>query len=69
MIGQEISATVTVVSVDKKANTVTVKGPAGNTEVVKARDPKNLEKLKAGDLIELTYTQALAISLDKPAKK
>lgn len=69
VIGQEISATVTVVSVDKKANTVTVKGPAGNTEVVKARDPKNLEKLKAGDLIELTYTQALAISLDKPAKK
>jgi hypothetical protein len=36
---------------------------------VKARDPKNLDKVKVGDNVEITYTQALAISLDKPAKK
>jgi len=34
-----------------------------------ARDPKNLDKVKVGDNVEITYTEALAISLDKPANK
>jgi Cu/Ag efflux protein CusF len=67
-IGQQVTVTATIVAVDKKAGTVTIKGPEGNTVTVKARDPKNLEKVKAGDNVEITYTEALAISLDKPAK-
>ena len=65
-IGQQVTVTATIVAVDKKAGTVTIKGPEGNTVTVKARDPKNLEKVKAGDNVEITYTEALAISLDKP---
>ena len=61
--------TVTIVEIDKKAGTVTIKGPEGNTETVKARDPKNLEGVKVGDLVEMTYTRALAIALDKSATK
>jgi ribosomal protein S17 len=68
-VGQQITVTVTIVEIDKKAGTVTVKGPEGRTETVKARDPKNLEAVKVGDLVEITYTRALAIALDKPAKK
>ena len=67
-IGHETTITATITAVDRKAHTVTVKGPAGGTETIKAKDPKNLEGVKAGDLVELTYTQALAVSLDKPAK-
>ena len=67
-IGHQVTVTATIVAVDKKAQTVTIKGPEGNTVTVKARDPKNLEKVKAGDLVEITYTEALAISLDKSAK-
>jgi len=67
-IGQQVTVTATIVAVDKKAQTVTIKGPEGNTVTVKARDPKNLEKVKAGDHVEITYTEALAISLDKSAK-
>jgi len=29
------------------------------------KDPANLQGIDAGDLAELTYTQALAITLDK----
>jgi len=47
---------------------VTIKGPEGNTETVKARNPKNLDAVKVGDLVEITYTRALAIALDKSAK-
>lgn len=67
-IGREVTATVTITAIDRKANTVTVKGPQGNTETIKVRDPKNLEGVKVGDLVEITYTQAFAVSLDKPAK-
>jgi ribosome maturation factor RimP len=68
-IGQQITVTATIVGIDKKAQTATIKGPEGNTVTVKARDPKNLDKVKVGDNVEITYTEALAISLDKPAKK
>ena len=68
-VGREITVTATITAIDKKAQTVTIKGPEGNTETVKARDPKNLDKVKVGDLVEITYAQALAVSLDKPAAK
>ena len=47
---------------------MTIKGPQGHEETIKVKDPKNLEGVKAGDMVELTYAQALAVSLDKPAK-
>jgi len=67
-VGREVTATVTITAIDKKAHTVTVKGPRGGTETIKAKDPKNLEGLKVGDMVEITYTQALAVSLDKSGK-
>jgi hypothetical protein len=39
----------------------------GNSETFKIRDPKNAEGVKVGDLVDVTYTQALAVALDKPA--
>jgi hypothetical protein len=67
-IGRQITVTATIVEVDRKAQTVTINGPRGNTETIKAKNPKNLEAIKAGDLVDITYAQALAISLDKPAR-
>jgi hypothetical protein len=68
-VGQRVTVTVTIAEIDKKAGTVTVKGPEGRSETIKARDPKNLDAVKVGDLVEITYTQALAIALDKSATK
>ena len=68
-VGQQVTLTATIVAVDKAAHTVTIKGPEGNTETIKARNPKNLEGVKEGDLVELTYTRALAIALDKSTSK
>ena len=69
VIGQEVTVTATVTNVNKSAGTVTIKGPKGNSETIKAKDPKNLDLVKAGDLVEITYARALAVSLDKPAQK
>lgn len=62
---REVTVTATVEALNKKAGTVTFKGPAGNTVTVKAQDPKNLDLVKVGDKVEITYTEALAISVEK----
>jgi hypothetical protein len=67
-IGREITVTGTITAIDKKQGSVTVKGPQGKSHTVKVREPKNLENVKVGDLIELTYAQALVVALDKAAK-
>jgi hypothetical protein len=68
-VSRQVMLTATITAIDPKAQTVTVKGPQGNEETIKVRDPKNLTGVKVGDLVELTYTQALAIALDTPAAK
>ena len=68
-MARQVSVTATVTAVNKQAPSVTIKGPAGRTETVKVQDPKNLANVKAGDLVEITYTQALAVALDRPAAK
>lgn len=68
-VAQQITVTATITAIDKNAKTVTIKGPEGNVETVKARDPKNLDRVKVGDLVDITYTRAFAVSLDKRAAK
>ena len=59
----------TITGIDKAAGTVTLQGPTGRATTVKARDPRNLERVTVGDLVEITYTEALAVSVDKPARQ
>lgn len=65
----ETKITATVVGLDKKKGTVTLKGPQGKVVTVAARDKRRLAPVKVGDLIEATYTEAVAISVEKPIKK
>jgi hypothetical protein len=68
-VAREITVTATIDAIDKKAQTVTIKGPEGNAETIKVKNPKNLKGVKVGDLVDITYAQALAVALDKPAPK
>ena len=61
---RQTTVTVTIEAIDKKAGTVTFKGPAGNSRTIKAADPKNLELIKVGDPVEITYTETLAVSVE-----
>jgi Cu/Ag efflux protein CusF len=60
-----VTVTATIDKIDKKANRVTLKGPEGNKETVKVKDPNNLKKVKVGDQVVITYTEALAIAVEK----
>jgi len=64
----DVRATVVVDSIDPKTRIVTLKGPAGGLHRVEAGPSVKLERLKVGDKIVATYTEAVAVSV-KPAKK
>jgi hypothetical protein len=69
VLANQLTVTATIMDISPKKTYVTLKGPDGKTVDVKVRDPKNLEKVKVGDQVVITYTQAFAIALDKPKKK
>jgi Cu/Ag efflux protein CusF len=68
MAVNSVTVNTTIDAIDKAAETVTLKGPKGNTQVVKVRDPANLEKVAVGDHVIITYTEALAVDVAKPGQ-
>ena len=59
----------TIEGLDRPTQTVTVKGPRGNYLTARVADPSRLTQVRIGDTILVTYTEALAISLEKAEKK
>jgi len=59
---QVITATVEEINIE--ANTFKLKGPDGIVEEFVARNPENLKKASVGDLVVITYTEAMAISVE-----
>jgi hypothetical protein len=65
---RQITVTASIEAIDKDNSTVTFKGPKGNLVTVVAEDANNLEKVKVGDNVEITYTEALAVDVAKAKK-
>ena len=68
-VAQQTTVTVTITAIDPKVPTVTFRGPKGNTETIKVKDPQKLKGVKVGDMVDITYTEALAIKVDEAPKK
>ena len=68
MAARQVSVTATITAIDKQKSTITLKGPEGKLTTVKVQDPTNLEKVKVGDDLMITYTEALAISVEHVKK-
>jgi len=64
--GRVSTITATIEAIDKAAQTVTLRSPDGETTTFKARDPQKLDRVSVGDLVDITYTEALAISVAEP---
>lgn len=68
-VAQQTMLTVTVTAIDPAAPSITFKGPKGNTKTMKVQDPSRLQGVKVGDVVDMTYTEAVAIKVDTvPAK-
>jgi hypothetical protein len=71
-VGREVTATLKVESVDVKNNMVTLSDGAGRSSAVDVVDPRARERLKTlkpGEVVVITFTEALALRLEKVAAK
>ncbi|OPY90267.1 MAG: hypothetical protein A4E72_00747 [Syntrophus sp. PtaU1.Bin208] len=66
MITRQISLTATVKAIDKNGGTISLIGPNRKTVKVKVVDPANLDKVSVGDELLITFTEAEAISVERP---
>ena len=60
----QITAIATVTAVDKKKSTITLKGPMGKVVTLPVQNPDQFKVVKKGDQVEVTYTEALALSVE-----
>jgi preprotein translocase subunit YajC len=71
-VGNKVKTTVVIESVDNSTHSVTFTGPAGMTRTVDVVDPKAqkfISELKKGDEVELTYVEALAVTVEPKLAK
>jgi Cu/Ag efflux protein CusF len=61
--GMQVNTTVTVKAIDPSLPSITVTTEDGRTVTRKVEDKKNLEGVKVGDKIEITYSEALLVSV------
>jgi hypothetical protein len=57
--------TVTVKAIDQAVPSITVATPDGRTVTRKVEDKKHLTNVKVGDQLDITYTRALLLSIER----
>jgi hypothetical protein len=63
---RELKSVFTIASIDEAAGGGELRDANGELHFVKARDPKVLERLKVGDTVVVTYTEALRLQVVAP---
>jgi hypothetical protein len=68
-VGEVKTASATVLGVDKKTRTVTLKGETGNVMTVAVPDEVvAFDQVKKGDKIKMAYTEAVALDIYPPGE-
>lgn len=66
VIAEVVRVAATVEAVDAANRLVTLKGPEGNSFVVKAGpEIRNFDRIKVGDIVDARFTEALTLELKK----
>jgi hypothetical protein len=63
-MARQQTTTVEVLAIDQTVPSITVKTADGRSVVRKVQNVKNLEGVKVGDKIDITYTQAVALEVE-----
>lgn len=59
----------TIAAIDKAASEASLRDPRGEVTVVKVKDPRKLDAVQVGDVVDVTYTEALAIAVESDGKR
>jgi hypothetical protein len=65
VVGAVVKAVVKVVAINTEEKKVTIQGPRGNFLILPVRDEAVLNNLKVGEVVIMTYAEAVALSLIK----
>jgi hypothetical protein len=68
-VRKQSTITATITAIDPGIPTVTFKGPNKETQTIIVKDTTHLRGVKVGDVVDITYTDAIAIKLNKSATK
>jgi Cu/Ag efflux protein CusF len=67
-VTNQMKTTVTIDAIDAATPSVTVRTADGHKMTAQVEDKKNLEGLKVGDKVEITFTEALMVTVESPKK-
>ena len=65
VVGAVVKAIVSIEVLNRPNMTATVKGPRGNYVTIQMEDETLIKELKIGEVLILTYAEAVAVSLEK----
>ena len=68
-VARRFKVVTTIEALDRRNETITVKGPMGRYLTVRVADPERLTKVHIGETIVIVYTEAVVLSLEKVDKK
>jgi hypothetical protein len=60
---EETTLVAKIVKLDRAAQQAVLRGPEGKRVTVGVHDPANFDKVKVGDTVAITFTEALAIEV------
>jgi Cu/Ag efflux protein CusF len=60
---RETTLVAKIVRLDRAKQQAVLRGPKGKTMTVKVQNPEHFDKVKVGDSVEITYTEAFAIDV------
>jgi hypothetical protein len=61
--------TAKIVEIDRAGQKVTLEGKEGERVTIDVRNPEHFDAIALGDLVEITYTESMAISVESAKKK
>lgn len=64
-----ITITTTITAFDVANGTVTLAGSQGRSQTVKVRNPADLERIRVGDLVDITFTEVRAIAIRQAGER
>jgi hypothetical protein len=68
-VQKQTTTTATITAIDSSVPSVTLKGPYKETQTIKVKHPEHLDGVKVGDVVDISYTDAIAIKVIKSANK
>ena len=67
-IERAVTVTTAIAAFDIARGTVTLEGPQGRSQTVKANNPADLEHIRVGELVEITYSEVRALAIRPVAR-